>query len=427
MPSPLRSLINGLGIDSAKIVRVSDGQETDILADLQLTGLELDQPAGEDFDLVIYPGTVAITYTAVGQHYLVLTQGETTWYSEWFCLVDSTADLVRIDYFHGQEFCVPSGFVRYQAPYKSSIYLCTDIGKPSYEYTEEVAERDGKNLKLKQVSIKRFRFNTILPEFLTDALRLVALHDFVEIYNYRDGRTYSVDEFDMNDPQWEDFGDLADVTFEFTTDTVVVNAGRPVDSTEYEVAPGGCLVADHSTVGVLIDGSVLYTRGQYLDINGNVRNLEASQKAIIDDGAGNLTVEQWDGNAWQTVTLTDDEVAWSEFTDQYFVADSGQLYRPEILTYDDGTDTVTARALPGAYTLLYALLDDGTREVLGTYTQAEIEAGVVVSLPATTAGIYTQAQSANCDRFATSNIFLIGDTSNEGVGFWVVEDDNIVQ
>lgn len=417
----------GRNLTSATIVRVSDGQETDILTDLQLTGLELFQPSGEDFELLIYPGTVAITYEEVGQHYLVLSDGEATWYSEWFCLVADLSDVVRIDYFHDEAFCVPSGWLRYQAPYKSSVYLCTDIGKPSYEYTEEVAERDGRNLKLKQVSIKRFKFNTILPEYLTDALRLIALHDYVEIYNYRDGRTYSVDEFDMNDPDWEEFGDLADVTFEFTTDTIVINAGRPLDSTAYIVQPGGCLAADHAAVSALLEGSSLYNNAQYLHSSGNIRNLQAAQKAVVEDGFGNLTLEQWSGTAWQSVALTNDDVVWVENANDYYVADTGQLYQPAILSYDDGTDTVTARALPNAYTLLYALTDSGN-QLVGTYTKAEIEAGVVATLPATTSYIFTETQSANCSSFAKSNFFRIGgDPANEGVGFWVIEDDNIVQ
>lgn len=427
LPFQIMRSRTGAAITSVSIVRVSDGNSTDILAQMQNTGLEVAQPDGEDFDLIIYPGTVAITYSEVGYHYLILSDGTNTWYSDYFCLVASTADLIRIQYWHLQEFCVPGGFVRYQAPYKSTLYLCTDIGKPSYEYDEEVSQRDGRSLKLKQVSFKRYKFNVIIPEYLTDAMRLISLHDQVEIYNYRDGRTYSVDEFDMGDPAWEDFGDLADVTFEFTTDTVVINSGRPVGSTAYEAAPGTCIVTTYDAVAQLTLNDKNYTNAVYLDSSGIIRNLQEDDYIVVLDGSLNLILQQYNGSTYDTITLTDGDIVYNTADDEYLIADSGELLLPRILTYDDGTDTITARALPNVLTKLYAVADSG-ETLLGTYTQAELAAGVVAALPANTDYLYTEAQSANCGAFAKSALFRVGgNPATEGVGFWIIETDFVVQ
>ena len=428
LPFQIMRSRTGAAITSASIVRVSDGMSTDVLSSLQATGLEVAQPAGEDFDLIVYPGTIEITYSEYGYHYLVLSDGTNTWYSDYFCSVAGTDDLIRISYWHlEEEFCVPGGFVRYQAPYKSMLYLCTDIGKPSYEYDEEVAQRDGRNLKLKQTSFKRYRFNVILPEFLTDAMRLISLHDEVEIYNYRDGRTYSVDEFDMNDPAWEQFGDLADVTFEFTTDTVVINSGRPVGTATYQVEPGNCIVTTYDAVAQLTLNDKNYSNAAYLDSSGIIRNLQEDDYIVVLNGSLDLILQQYNGSTYDTVTLTDGDIVYNAADDEYLIADTGVLLLPRILTYDDITGEITARALPNVQTKLYAVTDSGDT-LLGTYTQAALAAGVTPTLPVGTNYLYIEAMSANCGAFARSSLFRVGGTpAEEGIGFWIIETDFVVQ
>jgi len=416
----------GAAITSASLVRVPDGNTTDVLAEMQLKGLEVLQPEGEDIDIVLYPSTIDLDYSEYGNHYLILSDGTNTWYSEYFCFVDYTDDLIRIEYFHGEDFCVPSGLVRYRAPYKNRVYLCTDIGKPIYEYQEEVIERDGRNFPTKQVSIKRFRFNIILPEYLIDALRLVQLHDFVEVYNYRDQRTYAVDEIQMNDPAWEDFGDVADVTFEFTTDTVVVNAGRPATTLSYQVQPVNCIDADYVAKGRVFAGTNGFGNGTYLDDSGNTVNLQTDEYAVVALITGELRLYRWNGSNLVAIPLTDNEVVFQETGTQYLYAESSDLIKNEILTYNDGTGVVTAQSLPGVYTNLYAS-DGSTDTLLGQFTQAQLASGVTVTVPGSANVLYLQSVSANCPTFAKSALFRIGSTEDIGVGFWTVGTDNIVQ
>lgn len=416
----------GAAISSASLVRVSDGSTTNVLTEMQLKGLEVLQPDGEDVDIILYPSTINLDYSTFGDHYLALSDGTNTWYSERFCFVDGTARLIRIEWFHGEDFCVPGGLVRYRAPYKNRVYLPTDIGKPVYEYTEEVVERDGRNFPVKQVSVKRFKFNVVLPEYLIDALRLVPLHDFVEVYNYRDGRTYAVDEIEMQDPAWEDFGDLADVTFEFTTDTVVVNAGRPATTTAYEVDPENCIVSQYQAKGQLTEGSGGYINGTYLDANGNSVNLSADDYVVVTKTDLSVVLEQWDGSSFGSVTLTDGDVVYQESGTKYYYAASGELLSPKILTYNSSTGAVTAQALPGVYSNLYAS-DGSTDTLLGQFTQSQLSSGVTVTVPGSANVLFLQASSANCPIFAKSALYRIQNESNIGVGFWTIEDDNIVQ
>ncbi|WP_248789307.1 hypothetical protein, partial [Escherichia coli] len=92
---------------------------------------------------------------------------------------------------------------------------------------------------LKQISAKQYKFLFLAPEYLIDAFRQVPLHDFVEITNYNDNRTHTVDEINMGSPDWQDRGDLAAVVVDFQTDTVIVKSGTGVTTLDYTAEDGG--------------------------------------------------------------------------------------------------------------------------------------------------------------------------------------------
>ena len=91
--------------------------------------------------------------------------------------------------------------------------------KPGSEYEEEGEERDGYFFAEKRLSWKTYRFAVLAPEYLCDVMRFIPLADHVRITD-KYGREYLCDTFGT-EVDWQEQGDLAAVSAEFTTDTAV--------------------------------------------------------------------------------------------------------------------------------------------------------------------------------------------------------------
>jgi hypothetical protein len=145
-------------------------------------------------------------------------------FSEIVTFVSSDIGLVKLEYWDNQPFIHTYGQIMYASPYKNFVYLNTQVGKPEYIFEEEVSKRDGYNFIEKQISEKRFKFEFIAPEFLCDALRIVRMHDNINITNI-DGTIYNVESILIN-PKWQEVGDIAVVDVEFECDTVIKKIGK---------------------------------------------------------------------------------------------------------------------------------------------------------------------------------------------------------
>lgn len=177
-----------------------------------------------DTDVIIYNG-MPVGNWEIGQFYLQLSDGVTTWYSDVFTVVKDMAGYLKLEWWDTDDFVMDGGTIVYKEPeFKNVLYLCSDIAKPEYDYSDEVIERDGYTFPVKQVSAKRYRFSFLAPEYLLDVMRFVRMADYVRIT--KDGETYmNIDTF-LITPDWEDNGDVAVVDAEFTTGTVAKKIGR---------------------------------------------------------------------------------------------------------------------------------------------------------------------------------------------------------
>ncbi|MCA9368274.1 hypothetical protein KC887_08550, partial [Candidatus Kaiserbacteria bacterium] len=126
VPFQLRREQTGAAITSLTVTEVSTGTATDILAIATSSGLEVAEYAADGYDLIIYPATISVGSFNVGRHYLTMSDGTNTWYSEVFNFVDTTYSLVKVEWWHDGDFCYPSGRVRYNYPYKGRVYLKSD-------------------------------------------------------------------------------------------------------------------------------------------------------------------------------------------------------------------------------------------------------------------------------------------------------------
>lgn len=221
-------------MDSFKLVKVSDNSEIDIIAAVAAGGLSV-RGAG-DFNIVEYSGLTSLgTGLGIGQYYFTFEIGGVKYWSDIFVWTDDLDELIKVEFWHGGDIPFEGGMIQYRSPFKSRLYLPSKVGKPTYPFEETVQKRNGLDFPIQGITYKQFRFDLVAAEYLLDFLRLIPLHDFVEIEE--GGRLHKVDKFLMNDPQWTDFGDVAEVLCEFRTNTVVVVNGRGLTDLEYGEVP----------------------------------------------------------------------------------------------------------------------------------------------------------------------------------------------
>lgn len=180
----------------------------------------------EGYDVIVYAGQLpAFPQMENGQYYIELGDGVQTWYSEVFTVVNDISGYLKLEWWDIEDFRMDAGTIVYDQPaFKNVLYLCSDIAKPEYEFSEEIIERDGYTFPVKQVSEKRYRFSFLASEYLLDVLRFVRMADYARVT--KNGQTwFNLDTF-LISPEWEDNGDIAVVDAEFTTATVAKKIGR---------------------------------------------------------------------------------------------------------------------------------------------------------------------------------------------------------
>lgn len=179
------------------------------------------------YDIILFPAIFPISSIVMfdGQHYLTLTDGVETWYSEVFTIVQDMSPYLKIEWYNDENLVFDGGqFVFNNPRFHNFLYFATEVGKPEYTFEEEGESRDGFFFPEKQLSEKRYKCTILAPEYLCDVMRLIRMCDHVRVTD-KYGRIYDCDTF-LITPDWQEQGDLASVEIEFETDTVVKKIGR---------------------------------------------------------------------------------------------------------------------------------------------------------------------------------------------------------
>lgn len=173
-----------------------------------------------DIDVMIYRANANLhTILEEGRYYLDITDGEDNWYSQVFTICKDVSQCLKIEWWDNQDVYMDSGIITYSSPnYRNILYLCTELGKPDYQFEEEGENRDGYFFPEKQLSWKVYKATTTATEYLCDAMRFIRMSDNVRITD-KYGRTYKADTF-LITPKWQTQGNIASVDIEFTTDTI---------------------------------------------------------------------------------------------------------------------------------------------------------------------------------------------------------------
>ena len=201
-------------------------QVADITTNMKETGLQIVRFQSLRYDVILYPSILPMPLNQLdGIYYMALSDGVQTWYSEMFTVVQDVSAYLKIQWWDVENLVFDAGQIVYTEPnYKNTLYLCTELGKPEYEFEEDGEERDGYFFPEKQISVKTYKCTILAPEYLCDVMRFIRMADYIHITD-KYGREYDCDTF-LITPKWETQGDLASVEIEFKTNTVVKKIGR---------------------------------------------------------------------------------------------------------------------------------------------------------------------------------------------------------
>lgn len=219
---PFQIITTDTSITKVEIFDKNNTFVKDITSDMVDSGLSLKVFSG--FNTIKYIGGVVMPISmSEGLYYLKITGNSKVWYSELFSMTSSYIDCIKIQYWDNDNLEFPEGEIDYSENFTFNLWACSQIGKPNYEFTEEVLNRDGYVYPVKQISEKTYRFSFLAPEYLIDAMRIIRMSDNIIITSK--GQTYILDSFLMS-VNWQDDGFLASVDIEFQCDTIVKKIGK---------------------------------------------------------------------------------------------------------------------------------------------------------------------------------------------------------
>ena len=193
MPSnfiiPFQLLVERKGSEPTKLEDVNiidatgDEEAVYIISDdIERSGLEIVENVSENVDAVVYKGYFPLSFPMeVGCYYMKIDTNNGTFYSDVFCVKKETENLLKIEWWDDEIFEMDAGTIVYENGYRNRLYFCAEIGKPEYQFEEEVEKRDGYVFPIKQISEKTYKFVILAPEYLLDAMRFIRMSDYVVI------------------------------------------------------------------------------------------------------------------------------------------------------------------------------------------------------------------------------------------------------
>ena len=214
------------GITSVILLDKAGTTVANITQSMIESGLQVVRFQTLGYDVILYPATLPMPINMLdGIYYMRLSDGVQTWYSEMFTVVQDVSGYVKVQWWDIENLVFDAGQIVYTNPtYKNTLYLCTELGKPEYEFEEEGQDRDGYFFPEKQISTKKYKCTILAPEYLCDVMRFIRMADYIRVRD-KYGNVYNCDTF-LITPKWQTQGDLASVEIEFKTDTVVKKIGR---------------------------------------------------------------------------------------------------------------------------------------------------------------------------------------------------------
>jgi hypothetical protein len=223
MLCPFQVNIGKHAVQSVGIWSINDQYFAEVLGLLVDGGLTYFD-GGDKGTIAVYPGTTPLNVlTQEGMFYLdFYLDDETHKYSEVFCVKQNLDGYLKITYGNTTNLYADTNVAVFENNFKYIVYLDTRLSRPEYTYEEEATSRLGYTFVESSVSKKTYKFVVLATESLLDALRIIRLCDNVLIES--EGDTYKPITFNIT-PEWQEDGDLAEVTAQFDVDNIVMTLG----------------------------------------------------------------------------------------------------------------------------------------------------------------------------------------------------------
>lgn len=208
---PFQFVVSGsLTVSAASIRRVED--------DVPVRDLTVSAVQGDGYTVIISSSHSASSLPFGRYYYSVTLSDNSTYMSDIVSVIDDESKYVRIEYWNSENLYYEGGHVEFENGFHFIMYVQSTIGKPDYEFQEEITERLGYKFIDSQISNKVYNFVFPANEALCDAVRLIRMCDYINIKTTLD--SYNA-IYLSNEVKWEDNGDIAAVTISFETDTII--------------------------------------------------------------------------------------------------------------------------------------------------------------------------------------------------------------
>lgn len=195
---------------AASIRKVKDDSP---VRNLTVTSIQADEYS------IILSTQQSITSLQFGEYYYSVSLSDgTTYISDIIGIIDDEQKYIKIEYWNDKNLYYSGGHIEFENGFHFILYVLSTIGKPEYEFQEEITERLGYKFIDSQISNKIYKFTFIANEALCDAIRLIRMCDYINISTALD--SYNVIYF-SHEVEWEDNGDVAAVSANFETDTII--------------------------------------------------------------------------------------------------------------------------------------------------------------------------------------------------------------
>lgn len=433
------------GILNLTLVRRSDGTEYSIQTEMLLTGLvgETVATVGNEigYEHVLYPGSAALPIAGFseGLYYLRFEDDMGDFFlSEYFSWVENLEvrrDYVKVEWWHQEDVAFSGGRIKYTFPYKNWVWLQSDIGKPGYQVTERVENRDGIDFPLQTISYKVHKFNFTSTEYLLDSMYLIRGHDHVEVTHM--ARVIGAGDFDkifsfLLTEEWLEQGDIASVDVEFRSNRVVIVNGRDYTDLDYDEGECGCFVANYDAVAWIDDGSAEYAGGYWTDEFGANHSFDSGDYAVVVVGGFDV-LRQWNGTSFVATGIgARQNVCTVHDSRNPFVRGSEYFYRstagapliqiPVVLTESNVESIYTITGDTFDNSLIEIWLSTDSDDILqGTYTDDDFETGITFDASG------SNAYMVRARTYICPNIGEAEWVGFEGIGWWELENDFEVQ
>lgn len=146
-------------------------------------------------------------------------------YSDYVYITSDIHNYVKLEWLNDNNLYINKRSIPFESGFRPYCYVDALIGKPTYEYEEELTSRLGYDFIELQTSKKTYNFGFVAPEYLCDALRLMKVcnHKYVTRFDFPNyGTQYDIMNMGF-EVDWEEQGDLAGVTLSFSINNVISN------------------------------------------------------------------------------------------------------------------------------------------------------------------------------------------------------------